>query len=215
MNNASKYICIITMTLLLIPTSPVTAADGDFSGKIVTGFRLVDVGGADRKYMEDYNLHSGPRLFDLQFEFVPQADFRKAVDRVKVDLNNFGGDPFESLRIGIRKHGAYNFDYKRTKSTYFYNDIILPASQIADASKAELGDLHHFEFDRIRDVASLGIDITQNAKATFGFERFTKVGESTTTLDRVFPEQGDAGLRGEGPGLREHGRDLSPGFLAR
>jgi hypothetical protein len=183
MKKASKCILVVALAVLLIPASQAAAEEGDFTGQITTGFRLVDVGGQANKYMEDINLESGPRLFDLRFEFVPHAGFRNAVDRVNVDLDNFGGDPFESLSIGVRKHGAYKFDYRRTKSTYFYNDIILPVSEVVDVSKAQAGDFHHFNFDRIRDVATLNMDFNQNARANFGFERFTKMGESTTSYD--------------------------------
>jgi hypothetical protein len=174
---------MVALALLLIPASRIAAVDGEFTGQIITGFRLVDVGGANRKFMEDINLEDGPRLFDLQFEFVPDEGIRSAVDRVKVDLDNYGGDPFEALRIGVRKHGAYKFNYKRTKSNYFYNDIIFQATPATDLSKAQPGDFHHFNFDRIQDSATLGIDLNQDVKATFGFDRFTKIGESTTSFD--------------------------------
>jgi hypothetical protein len=183
MKKASKCISIVALALLLIPASRIAAVEGEFSGQVLTGFRLVDIGGADRKYKEDLNLDDGPRLFDLRMEFVPGEGFRNAVDRVNVDLDNFGGDPFEAMRIGVRKHGAYKFDYKRTKSNYFYNDIILPKEDVEDISKAQAGDFHHFNFDRIRDTATLGMNFNQNFKGTFGFERYTKAGESTTSLD--------------------------------
>jgi hypothetical protein len=183
MKKASKCILVVALAMLLIPASRTAAEEGDFTGQIMTGFRLVDVGGQANKYREDINLESGPRLFDLRFEFVPNVGFRSAVDRVNVDLDNFGGDPFEALRIGVRKYGAYKFDYRRTKSTYFYNDIILPVSEVEDVSKAQAGDFHHFNFDRIRDVASLEMNFNQNARMNFGLERFTKMGESTTSYD--------------------------------
>ncbi len=182
MRTAITLIGVVVLALAVSPVPRADAQEGAFSGQAAVGFRLVDVGGAERKYQEDINLDDGPRLFNLQFEIIPDAGMKKGFDRIDFDLDNLGGDPFETLRVGVRKYGAYKFDYRRTKSTYFYNDLILPADQ-ADPEKSQGGDFHHFNFDRVRDVASLRIDVTQNARATFGFERFTKTGESTTTLD--------------------------------
>jgi hypothetical protein len=183
MKRAIAFIGVIAMALTMVPASRIMAQEeGEFTGQAAIGFRLVDVGGADRKFREDINLEDGPRLFDLQFEIVPQAGLQEGVDRIDLDLDNLGGDPFESFRLGVRKFAAYKFDYVRTKSTYFYNDIVLPVD-LADPNKSQAGDFHTFDFDRIRDTATLKIDVTQRARATFGFERFTKKGESTTTLD--------------------------------
>ena len=45
------------------------------------------------------------------------------------------------------------------------------------------GDFHRFNFERVRDTAELTIDLSPAAKLRFGLERFTKMGESETTLD--------------------------------
>ena len=153
-----------------------------FTGGFSIGLRSVDVGGAERKFREDFNLEDGPRLFNLHFNLIPSKGDRRFADQVTFEANNLGGDPFESFHLGVRKYGSYQLDYRRTRSDYFYSDLLLPAALI-DLDKSNGGDFHHFDFERVRDTAKLSLDVSQAAQLTFGMERFTKRGESTTTLD--------------------------------
>lgn len=184
MNSVKTTLAPAALALLLSPALPAAAQEtsGDFSGSFRVGFRSVDVSGAERKYKEDYNLDDGPRLFDLTLRLVPEEGLRGVADEMTLDLANFGGDPFETLSLGVRKHGSYDFRYHRRKSSYFYEDLILPPD-LADVRLSSGGDFHTFDFDRVRDSARLGLQLTRAAKLSFGFERFTKRGESTTTLD--------------------------------
>ena len=174
---------LLAALLLLAPLS--LAAEemtGSFSGSFKVGFRNVDVGGSENKYKEDYNIGEGPRLFDLRLELVPELGARNLADEITVDIANFGGDAFETMGLAVRKFGSYDLRYDRRKSSYFYNDIILLPAQ-ANVRESTGGDFHTFNFDRVRDTASLKIDLSKAAKLTFGFDRFVKTGDSTTTLD--------------------------------
>ncbi len=174
-------LCLLTL-VLTIGAAPSDADDGKLSGRFLLGYRSVDIGGTEDKFKEDLNLDDGARLFELNFDFIPASDGRKFADRIQLDVNNFGGDPFESFRFSVQKYGDYDFSYQRTKSTYFYHDIILPTA-LADPRLTNGGDFHTFDFDRVRDTASLSIDLNRRAKLDVGFERFVKRGDSTTTLD--------------------------------
>jgi hypothetical protein len=153
---------------------PVLAQNDDFSGEIRVGYRSVDVGGSETKFREDIDLDDGPRLFELSFDFTPDAEGESGllVDRVYLDVDNFGGDPFETLSLGVQRFGRFDFRYDRRKSEYFYQDVYLGHP-----------DFHTFDFERVRDSADLDLDLSERATLTFGFDRFTKKGESTTTLD--------------------------------
>ncbi len=156
---------------------------GAFTGSFQVGFRIVDVTGSPNKYSEDINLEDGPRLFRFDIDYIPEDEMRKFADKVTIDLNNFGGDPFESLSVSVEKFGRYDFDYDRTKSNYFYNDIILPIELAGDPALALAGDFHHFDFDRVHDRANFKVWFGDNATFNFGLNRYTRKGESTTTLD--------------------------------
>lgn len=174
----------LLLALALLPALPAAAQpDSGFSGSFLVGLRSVDVGGADRKFKEDINLDDGPRLFDLSFQFIPAEDAQRTfADVVRFDLDNLGGDPFETLNLNIEKFGSYDFEYSRYVSDYFYEDIILPPD-LASITGSTGGDFHHFDFQRTRDRARLDIDVNSRATVHFGFDHFTKEGESTTTLD--------------------------------
>ena len=179
----------LPLTAVLLAVSPGTAGaqddgDGDgFSGSFLIGLRSVDVNGADRKFREDYDLDDGPRLFEFRLDLSPAGGLAGgAADRIYIDASNLGGDPYETLAFGIERDQAYEFRYDRRVSNYFYEDIILPP-ELADIRGSTGGDFHHFDFERVHDRAGLDVDLTSAAKIHFGFDRFTKVGEATTTLD--------------------------------
>lgn len=175
-----------TLVAALIITVPVPAAaqSGDgFDGSLLIGFRNVDVNGAERKFREDLDLDDGPRLFEFRLDLAPEGGIGGGVaDHLYLDASNLGGDPYETVAFGLGKTGAYDFTYSRRSSSYFYEDLILPA-ELADIRGSTGGDFHHFDFDRVHDRAGLDLDLTSDAKLHFGFDRFTKVGTGSTTLD--------------------------------
>lgn len=170
------------VTLAPTPAVAQTGEDTGFSGDILIGYRSVDVSGADRKFKEDINLDDGPRLFDLTFRFFPQEGQNQFADRVELDLDNLGGDPFETLALTVEKRGSYDFRYDRRVSEYFYDDLILPPALVEPGTPTG-GDFHTFDFERVRDRARLDVDLSSRAELHFGFDRYTKRGEATTTLD--------------------------------
>lgn len=161
--------------------APAAAQSGEaLEGSFLVGFRAVDVNGTDRKYREDINLEDGPRLFEVRLRYRPQAS--KSVDRVILNIDNFGGDPFETMDFSVEKYGAYKLRYDRTKSDYFYQDQLIPP-ELLNVRLSNGGDFHHFDFQRVHDSADLAVEVGRKATLRFGFDRFTKVGESTTTID--------------------------------
>ena len=180
-----KRIVLITVLLAAVALTPQAAAEeeGAFTGSFQLGFREVDVEGSLTKYEQHYGLEDGPRLFLLDVKYVPEDVMRKYADRVLINMNNFGGDPYETLHVAVQKFGRYALSFDRRKSTYFYEDIILPLDQAGDPALALAGDFHHFDFDRVHDRADLKIWLNERAQLNFGLNRYTKKGSSTTTLD--------------------------------
>lgn len=179
----SALVPVLALALGLIASPAVQAQeDGTSEGRFVIGFRDVSVDGERNKYREDVNLNDGPRLMDLDFSLTPDGTLGEMVDRIQLDVDELGGEPFESVRLDVQKYGAFDFEYNRYESDYFYHDQLFPASEVSIAN-ARAGDFHTFDFRRVRDQASLDLDLSERAKLTFGFDRYSKKGESTTTLD--------------------------------
>jgi hypothetical protein len=150
--------------------------ENDLYGKFLFGYRSVETSGTTEKYKEDFNLDDGLRLFNFNLHYIPQEKLRKLLDRLDINLYNFGGDPYETFSLSIQKFSKYKFQYDRRKSTYFYADQHQTGGGL-------LHDHHTFDFDRVMDSGSLKVMLGDNADVYLNLNRYTKKGESVTTLD--------------------------------
>lgn len=148
---------------------------GKFSGKFMLGYRFVDTDGSINKYKEDINLEDGARLFNFSLSYTPGESLKKMFDRIDLNIQNFGGDPFETLGFSVQKYGKYKFQYDRKKSTYFYGDLY--------ESGGSLYDLHTFNFDRRMDSALFKVWLGKYGSVFLNYDKFTKTGDSVTTFD--------------------------------
>jgi hypothetical protein len=156
------------------------ASSGAFTGSVSLGVRSVEIDGTETKYREDVNLDDGARVFGVQLSYVAPTG-ETPVDRVELDAANLGGDPFQSIHLGVRKYGAYDLKLDRRRSEYFYEDTILPAA-VASVSGSTGGDFHTFDFERVRSTAAVDIDVTPRTRVSLGLENQERAGDSTTTL---------------------------------
>ena len=157
----------LTIAPAVAQQAPVSAPSTPaLTGSTSLGVRSVDLTGTEAKYREDVNLDDGVRLFGVHLSYVPRVG-EAPVDRIDLDADNLGGDPFESIHLGVRKYGAYNLKLDRRRSAYFYDDTILPAA-LASVSGSTGGDFHTFDFERIRSTAALDIDVTPATKCRSG-----------------------------------------------
>jgi len=145
-------------------------------GKFLFGYRFVETSGADFKYKEDINLDDGVRLFNFSLRFTPNDQLRKLFDTLDLNVYNYGGDPFETFGLSIQKYGLYKFRYNRRKATYFYHDL-------HEGDGGQLYDPFTFNFDRVMDDISFKIWVGKYFDFFLNFDRYSKKGESTTSLD--------------------------------
>ena len=180
MRTISSIVLASLVVLLIRPEIAASQAHepSSLSGSFQLGFRTVDIRGREEKYREDVGLEDGLRLFHLDLEYVADQGSNRFADKIQLDLQNLGGDPFETIRLSIRKFGHYQLTYDRRKSTYFYDDILTPPSD----SDQPMRDYHTYDFERVQDTAALDIQLTKSAKLNFGIERYSKNGDSTTSL---------------------------------
>ncbi|MEO1088260.1 MAG: hypothetical protein AAFY88_28860, partial [Acidobacteriota bacterium] len=137
----TSAIVLACLTLLLLPAAAEAQEEGALDGRFRLGYRFVDVNGSENKYAEDFNLDDGVRLFEFRLDFEAPETMRSLVDRVALDIDSFGGDPFESLQLRIQRFGSFDFRYDRRASTYFYNDFILPI-EVSSPDLSNAGDFH-------------------------------------------------------------------------
>ena len=147
-----------------------------FSGSFMLGYRSVSTSGTYNKYREDINLDDGIRLFNFNLHFTPDEAWKKVFDRLDLNVYNYGGDPFETFGLSIQKYGTYQFQYDRKKSEYFYHDM-------QEIGGGHLYDMHSFNFDRVSDSGLLKIRLGSMTNLYLDFDRYTKKGNSITSLD--------------------------------
>lgn len=161
---------------LTAPALQAQVAEKNLTLNLLFGYRAVDTKGAYDKYKEDFNLEKGVRLFNFQLSYIAPENLKKLFDRVDLSVRNFGGDPFESFSFTAQKYGLYRFQYERKKSTYFYADPRMIGSQT-------YFDMKQFDFDRVSDRATLNATVAKPLDVFFDFNRYSKTGNSTTSLD--------------------------------
>ena len=176
---------MIPLRKLAVCTSMIASAPllaDEISGEFSLGWRDVSVDGDVSKYDEDINLGEGPRLFGAAIAYRAADPDGKLPHFVSIDVEGIGGDPFESMRLEARHYGSWRFRASRLTSDYAYDDLlVLPANASIEGSTG--GDFHRFDFERVRDEVALDVALSEQADLTLGFDRYSKHGESTTTID--------------------------------
>lgn len=100
------------------PDLAAPAAEPFLTGNLDVGYRWVSgVGGDFNTYRSVVNLGDGPKLFNLDAVIVPPA--WKFADRIQVNANNWGGDPYNFARVSARKLGVYDFYWNYRNIAYF------------------------------------------------------------------------------------------------
>jgi hypothetical protein len=150
--------------------------ESDFKGGFSVGYRSVSTDGQMNKYKEDINLDSGFRLFNLNLHYTPSGALKKILDRADLYVYNLGGDPFESFSLSAQKYGKFRFKYDRRKAEYFYADMY-------EIGGGHLYDMHTFDYVRVMDSGMFKYMLNKNITFFLNFDRYTRKGESTTSLD--------------------------------
>ncbi len=197
-------LCLSVGVVLALSSAVSLQAQGRFSGDFLFGFRMVDTSGpgADYKYKEDINLQRGARLSNFNLSYQPDNGLKNLFDRLDIRVLNLGGDPYESISVSLQKYGRYQMKYDRRKSNYFYSDL-------TQTESGDLFDLHTFDFDRVHDSGTAKVQLTKAVSLYFDFNRYSKKGVSTTTLDVNRAE-----FEFDKP-VQEDSREVSFGFDAR
>lgn len=91
-------------------------------------YRLnVDVGyrwealfrGSRDLYRTQLDLGEGPKLFAAELYFAPASGSNQLLDRLQINLDSWGGEPYNVARIRAAKNGVYELDFHYQNSHYF------------------------------------------------------------------------------------------------
>jgi len=156
-------------------TSAAADSTSNWKGSFLFGYRFVGTSGAEFKYKEDINLEKGARLFNFSLSYIPSENGTKILDRLNLSLQNFGGDPFETFTLEAAKVGRFAFRYDRKKAAYFYHDL--------HEAGGTTYDPHTFDLERRSDSGQLSLTLSRQLDLVLAYERFSRKGKGTPTLD--------------------------------
>lgn len=182
------YLAVFAMAGVL--AAPVRAQDdkplviGSFenSGSVTFGYRMTDFSGYKPEYQELFDLESGPRLLDFSL-FGHVADGKKSfMDDYSVVANGFGGDPFSTLQVNVRKKKLYDLRINMMQSHYYWNQndgAALPGGM--------QGLTSNHDWATVRRIGSVNLLVhaTNNLRFTFEYSHNARhgVNDTTRTMD--------------------------------
>jgi hypothetical protein len=162
-------------------TKPVVVGGFENTGSVTTGYRFTDVSGYRPNYQELFDLNSGFRLLDFSL-FGKAKDENRFADDYSLTLSGFGGDPYASGQLTVRKNNLYDLRASFRQSYYYWNmnDLAaLPTGLDGLTSK------HNWATVRKMGSVNLLVHATKNLRFSFEYYRNTRDGvtETTRSLD--------------------------------
>lgn len=164
------------------------------SGAISAGYRLVDVDGSRDRYDEDYNLHSGGRLFLFSLDGEAREPAAVPLDRFHLEIDTPGDEPVSRFVLTAEDRSLYELRVDFVRSQYLYDVPQLFAAPVA--GDVRLGDLHTFDVTRTNGTAALRLHPPGLPTFVLGYRFYQRAGDGTSTV--LVP--GGDGYRVEAPG---------------
>jgi hypothetical protein len=163
--------------------SPTPTEENWLTGYIELGYQgRTGVGGSLATYRSIVDLGSGPKLMGAEFTVLDPK--KRLFDRIDVRASNWGGDPYETLHVDIRKAGLYRFDADYRSLVYYNN---LPS--FADPQSISKGiALDEQSFDTRRHLGSYTLDLFPAKRVTpyFSFERDSDSGQGVSSFSNTY-----------------------------
>ena len=153
------------------------SAEKVLSGSLDLGARWVGWGGDRNTYKSVVNLGQGVRLLGVDVVYAPTG--LKMLDELRLQGNNWGGDPYNTARLEAFKKGLYRYSATYSNIAYFN---ALPS--YADPTLASGVYLNQRSYDTsVRNFENL-LEITPGARIIpyLGYSKVSDYGWGVTTL---------------------------------
>lgn len=171
-----KLLSVLFVASAFAQESPVPVTESRISGSIDVGYRWrTDVGGNFDAYRSVVDLGSGPKLLDADFSLTGTKFF----DRMDVQAQNWGDDPYSTARLSARKDRIYEFSADYRNIAYFN---ALPSFANPLLGRGVL--LNERSFDIRRRYAAMQLDLRPASRIIpyIAFERSSGYGRGVTTF---------------------------------
>ncbi|HXJ33776.1 MAG TPA: hypothetical protein VMS22_07010 [Candidatus Eisenbacteria bacterium] len=152
----------------------------DLGGAVTAGYRLVDVDGSANKFLQDYNLHTGLRLFDLDVGATATNPDEAPLDRFHLVVDTPGNEPVSTYLLTASDTKNWDLRANFVQSKYFYDMPQLFQNPVPGDSR--LDDLHGF--DQTRTNGSVDVIVRRPNLPTFfaGYRLYQLEGDNTSTI---------------------------------
>jgi len=153
---------------------------GVYSGRTTTevGYRWVDTKGSEEMYRSMVNLGEGPKL--LHSDLTLRANYGAGVvfDHLDISMDNWGGDPYNTVRFSFGRTGAYEVSGSYLNQNYF-NWIPTFANPLFGQGKTV--DQHRLDVGYRTTDVELKLFPTSWIRPFVGYARTTGFGPGLTT----------------------------------
>ena len=177
------------------PANPAPATENWLTGSVDLGYRwLVNQQGNFQQYRSVVNLGEGPKLFGLDFSI--QDPKKRLFDRIDARAYGWGGDPYNTAHLDVRKQGIYTLTADYRNIAYF-NAVPSFANPLAPAGfNEQTFDLHRRDtnisldlFPTHRIVPYLAYN--HNAGSGNGIETWVQNANNEYAVPAVFRDRTD------------------------
>ena len=153
---------------------------GVYQGRTTTevGYRWVDTKGSEEMYRSMVNLGEGPKL--LHSDLTLRANYGAGVvfDHLDISMDNWGGDPYNTVRFSFGRTGAYEVSGTYLNQQYFN---WIPAFDNPLFGQGKTVDQHRLDVGYRTTDVELKLFPTSWARPFFGYARTTGFGPGLTT----------------------------------
>jgi hypothetical protein len=160
---------------------PITLGGLVFKQTMELGYRWRDFDGSENVYRSHVNLGNGFKLLRSSFELSAPESSGSLFDRLAVNLDSWGGDPYNTADIHLKKNLKYDFQYRYQKIDYF---TFIPEFANPLFGQGTLFDQH--AHDSTRRMSNLRLELFPDAErfqAHLSYSRNSAFGPAFTTVN--------------------------------
>lgn len=160
-------------------TDPAVQESVDVRGLVLRstiefGSRWREVEGNEDVYRSHVNLGNGLKLYHSSFELTAPESRGRLFDLLTVGLDNWGGDPYNTALVRVKKHLAYDFEYRYQKIDYFTfipefaNPLFTQGILFGQHSFDTARRLSHARLDLFPDADRFQVHVSFGRSSAFG-----------------------------------------------
>ncbi len=160
------------------PQSPVVQSEPVLTGTADVGYRwAAGVGGDLNTYRSVVNLGSGPKLFGLDWTLKDPS--HRLFDSAQFRASSWGGDPYNTAQVEVRRERAYRLLVDYRKIAYFN---FLPSFANPGRERGSLLDERSFDTFRRTGEVRLTLWPSRRVSSYVAYMRNSGAGTGITTL---------------------------------